>query len=68
MRSGIDGCINTRVRGHVQACIVNYFTGWRMNSTDGGYEMKEKTDDEIEEDLDAMQKKLEQMKKELEEC
>jgi len=30
--------------------------------------MKEKTDDEIEEELDAMQKKLEQMKKELREC
>jgi len=30
--------------------------------------MKEKTDGEIEEELDAMQKKLEQMKKELEEC
>jgi len=30
--------------------------------------MKEKTDDEIEEELDVMQKKLEQMKKELREC
>jgi len=30
--------------------------------------MVEKTDDEIKEELDAMQKKLEQMKKELREC
>ena len=30
--------------------------------------MVEKTDDEIEEELGAMQKKLEQMKKELIEC
>jgi len=30
--------------------------------------MKEKTDDEMMEELDVMQKKLEQMKKELREC
>jgi len=33
-----------------------------------GYEMKEKTDDDVEEELDVIQKKLEQMKKELQEC